>query len=465
MKMRILFVVALALSFVPLVNSEEPATIVPKEEPKKAPVVASKKRAEPWVNGCKDREISENYNETNAVKKSNVADKRQVALKAIVAEVDRSAGRAIGLQFSNDGAAKGFGIAKDGKFAAAIETLKKMGLARIVAEPTLIALNGQSASFQSGGQFPIVVTGERNLRTQYIPYGLQVSFTPTISANDRINIYLQAVESKGDIAAAAKGLPELITQSLESTFDIRAGQVLAFTGFIKCQPGERSFFARFCDLQEMVKGERELVMLITAELVYPLEKKEIVTASATIKAQTPTMNLADVAALASSGISDEVILNQLRITGAKFTIATEDILFLKRNQVSDRVIIEMQNSGVPLPKPLPSVAPGCCPVSSAMPTVPEIEPTPVAVVAPDSVGRRIAETFVQTAISSLEIFVDLVRRPFPINSYDSDPNVRMRQLLQQSEDFRQIREEKARFWFTNSPSNLKCDRLSGSKGP
>ncbi len=53
----------------------------------------------------------------------------------------------------------------------------------------------------------------------------------------------------------------------------------------------------------------------------------------------------------------------------------------------------------------------------------------------------------------------------PLNAYDSDPNTRTRQLLNQSEDLRQIREEKARFWFTNAPSNLTYDRLSGSVGP
>ncbi len=62
------------------------------------------------------------------------------------------------------------------------------------------------------------------------------------------------------------------------------------------------------------------------------------------KTEPDAMGLADVAALASSGVSDEVILNQMRTTGATFALCTEDILFLKRNKVSDRVVIEMQNT-------------------------------------------------------------------------------------------------------------------------
>jgi hypothetical protein len=53
----------------------------------------------------------------------------------------------------------------------------------------------------------------------------------------------------------------------------------------------------------------------------------------------------------------------------------------------------------------------------------------------------------------------------PLNAYDSDHNIRTKQLINQSEDLRQVREEMSRFWFTNQPSNLSPDRLSGSVGP
>ncbi len=65
------------------------------------------------------------------------------------------------------------------------------------------------------------------------------------------------------------------------------------------------------------------------------------------------------AALASSGISDAIIINQMHTTGARFKLCAEDILFLKKNNVSDCVVIEMQNSrnrqepiGMPLPMPV-----------------------------------------------------------------------------------------------------------------
>ena len=52
-----------------------------------------------------------------------------------------------------------------------------------------------------------------------------------------------------------------------------------------------------------------------------------------------------------------------------------------------------------------------------------------------------------------------------INGYSSDPNLRMTQLINQSEDLRQIELEWARFWFTDHPSHLTPDRVDGSIQP
>ncbi len=52
-----------------------------------------------------------------------------------------------------------------------------------------------------------------------------------------------------------------------------------------------------------------------------------------------------------------------------------------------------------------------------------------------------------------------------VNRYDSDPNVRANQLLNESEDLRQAREEIHRFWMNNQPSTLSYDRVSGAIGP
>jgi hypothetical protein len=52
-----------------------------------------------------------------------------------------------------------------------------------------------------------------------------------------------------------------------------------------------------------------------------------------------------------------------------------------------------------------------------------------------------------------------------INAYSSDPNLRMTQLINQSEDLRQIELEWVRFWFTDHPSHLTPERVDGSIQP
>jgi hypothetical protein len=52
-----------------------------------------------------------------------------------------------------------------------------------------------------------------------------------------------------------------------------------------------------------------------------------------------------------------------------------------------------------------------------------------------------------------------------INIWDSDPNIRMEQLLNASEGLRQIRSEWSRFWFTDQPSHLTPIRVHGGVGP
>lgn len=48
-----------------------------------------------------------------------------------------------------------------------------------------------------------------------------------------------------------------------------------------------------------------------------------------------------------------------------------------------------------------------------------------------------------------------------INAYSSDPTMRMKALLNQSEDLRQIEQEWSRIWFTDHPSHLTNERVDG----
>src|SRR5439155_17853542 len=152
-----------------------------------------------------------------------------------VAEVNRTAVRSIGVNFSINnnsglvfsqstgglatGAATGaatsgastvanlVAILDHGKITALINALRNLDFARSLAEPTLVALHGQTASFHSGGQFPVpVVTGFTAAGLQgvsFVPFGVQLSFTPLITDKDRIRLQVSAEVSTRDPATSA----------------------------------------------------------------------------------------------------------------------------------------------------------------------------------------------------------------------------------------------------------------------
>lgn len=265
----------------------------------------------------------------NIINLIRIPGEQQVMLRITVAEVNRTAARSIGLNFNfiNNQGVNVFGqqtggitvggsvltqnnnnnggvianlpvILDQGQIPIAISALKALNYARSLAEPNLVAMNGQTASFQSGGSFPVPVIGGfggggANNPTltgvQYVPFGVQVNFTPIITDRDRIRLNVQANVSTRDNSAATSiggaSVPGLNTRNFTTTVEMREGQTIAVAGLIQTniasQTSRVPFFGdipilnRFMGYDRVQGGEQELVMLITPELVHPLEKKEV----------------------------------------------------------------------------------------------------------------------------------------------------------------------------------------------
>ena len=215
----------------------------------------------------------------NVINLLKVPGEQQVMLKVTVAEVDRAATRTIGVNFSinnssgmtvfanttgnilsstTGGTGTGTGIASgvgsganlpavidNGKIALAINALRTLDFARTLAEPNLVTLNGQPASFQAGGEFPVpVVTGFTAAGLQgvsFVPFGVQLNFTPTITDKDRIRLNVTADVSTKDLSSSATvngtSVPGLNTRNFRTTVELREGQTLAVAGLIQTNFG------------------------------------------------------------------------------------------------------------------------------------------------------------------------------------------------------------------------------------
>jgi len=236
-----------------------------------------------------------------------IAGLHQVMLKVTVAEVNRSAARAIGADLAINGENAGFfsllplatlgtpGIGgtflvNRGDFDLAINALKTLNLARSLAEPNLVTLNGRPANFNVGGSFPIpVVTGATATGIQGVEfqnYGVQLTFIPTVTDGDRIRLNLNAQISTRDESATADvggtNVPGLNQRMFNTTVELREGQTLAIAGLIQTNFGATSsrvpilgdipYLGRLFSSDGTSYDEQELIVLVTPQLVAPLEK-------------------------------------------------------------------------------------------------------------------------------------------------------------------------------------------------
>ena len=121
-----------------------------------------------------------------------------------------------------------------------INALEQKGLARSLAEPNLVALSGDTASFLAGGQFPVPeANGFGTVAFAYQPYGVGLSFTPTVLRDGLINIVIKPEVSEIDTAhtvtVAGTSVPELITRKASTTLELRDGQSFMLGGLLQNQ--------------------------------------------------------------------------------------------------------------------------------------------------------------------------------------------------------------------------------------
>jgi pilus assembly protein CpaC len=258
-----------------------------------------------------------------------IPGEQQIMLRVVVAEVNRSAVRSIGMNFAvqngagtivasnstgslllnGTNAAGGGGSGSsllggigtgsnninasldNGQVFLAFSALRTLGYARSLAEPNIVALNGQPAIFQAGGEFPIpIISGFTAAGLQgvsFVPFGVIVQFTPLITDRDRVRLAVRADVSTRDVGIetqiAGATVPGLQTRNFATVVELREGQTLAVAGLIQNNLGANSsripgigdlpFIGNFASFSQISHAEQELVILVTPELVHPLDSK------------------------------------------------------------------------------------------------------------------------------------------------------------------------------------------------
>jgi pilus assembly protein CpaC len=177
----------------------------------------------------------------------------------------------------------------------ALDAAKKKGLAKILAEPTITTLTGQDAEFLSGGEFPVPIPDRDGVKIEYKKFGVGVKFLPVVLSSGQINLKLGISVSEIDdsrstlvrtIGASSDLLvPFLRTRSANGTIELGDGQTIGLAGLISQNLREQ--VTKFPGLgsvpvlgalfrsQDFLKGESELVILVTPRLAKPLPKGKV----------------------------------------------------------------------------------------------------------------------------------------------------------------------------------------------
>jgi pilus assembly protein CpaC len=260
----------------------------------------------------------------SVVNRLSVVTPNQVLLKVKIAEVNRTLLKSLGFNLnksiinSASGAFSSLGINTNNattggqildvntftfgigggasRFVATLDALASEGLVTTLAEPNLTAVNGQTASFHAGGEFPVPVAGTAS--TSAIPtitvafkkFGVFLDFTPTIlDANHlvlRVKPEVSQLSNQGAVSTPISStqviqIPALTKRTADTTIELATGESFVLGGLIQNNDtqniskvpwlGDIPVLGQLFRSEQFQHNETELVMIVTPYLVRPSE--------------------------------------------------------------------------------------------------------------------------------------------------------------------------------------------------
>jgi len=174
-----------------------------------------------------------------------------------------------------------------------LSILERRGLMRTLAEPSLVAMSGQTATFLAGGEFPIPVaqgggggTGNNAISIEFKEFGIRLSLTPTVLQEDRIVLKVAPEVSELDFDAGVtlQGItvPGIRVRRTDTTVELGDGESFILSGLVDQNLaanvdkvpwlGDLPYIGSFFRTTRYNRQNRELIMVVTPHLVTPLAR-------------------------------------------------------------------------------------------------------------------------------------------------------------------------------------------------
>lgn len=180
-------------------------------------------------------------------------------------------------------------------FNVTLDALERKGAITTLAEPTLISLSGETASFLAGGEFPVptVQSGGGNsgqggngnaITVQWKPFGVSLAFTPTVLADGVINLVVapevSSIDPTASIVINNLTIPGLQTRRAKAVVELRDGESFALAGLLRKDFQDTIRQVPFLGSLPIIGAlfrstgfqheETELVIIVTPHLVRPV---------------------------------------------------------------------------------------------------------------------------------------------------------------------------------------------------
>lgn len=173
----------------------------------------------------------------------------------------------------------------------ALSLLEQKGLAHTLAEPSLVAMSGQTASYLAGGEFPVPVaqggSTSGGITVTYKEFGVRLSLTPTVLSRDRIALKVAPEVSDLDFSAGIQiggvAVPSLIVRRTDTSIELGDGETFVISGLVSRNLvnnvnkvpwlGSLPVIGSLFRSTSINIEDKELVMVVTPHLVRPLARE------------------------------------------------------------------------------------------------------------------------------------------------------------------------------------------------
>jgi len=173
--------------------------------------------------------------------------------------------------------------------AAAFDLSERAGLVSTLANPNLTTVSGETAEFLAGGSFPVVTSSNNGTSVEYKPYGVNLTYTPTVLSDGRISLRVRSevsdISSQGAVRIGGLEVPATTTRMAETTVELGSGQSMMIAGLISNQlgssvdkmpgAGDIPVLGALFKSNGWRRNETELMIIITPYLVKPVSDSQI----------------------------------------------------------------------------------------------------------------------------------------------------------------------------------------------